>query len=390
MAQLKCKTGNYQCGGVCQSESKKCTKKAGEEASKTANDMAKLVKNTGKSKKAAGDSSPEANGKLANQLEKAMASEDKTEVNNATKALANKGQIAALGGKAAELGMIQTISEAAGIPVGDDILAEIESTKAVLGDEATNFRLEQSKDMAETSMQWARDNGYTGNVEAVLWTARPGALAEAGFPDIKQSKHPADLVVKFDDGKVLGISAKSSSTNSSKLKFKTRSARQVADNLGLESGKETMEAEKKFLGDNGFKSGKDLKKHMRANPDDPVTKAAQELGESMQTKARDELAGKLAGMSTQDASSALTDLFMDTENFGLPYIKATGTKSAGTKIDDPLNNEAIRGLREAQNIEFVPNGRFGLNIMADGKRLFNVNALYNGKKVATSLELLAK
>ena len=69
----------------------------------------------------------------------------------------------------------------------------------------------KSKIMAQEFKKWAKNNGYSGIVEQVWWTARPGSMKSAVGYDVDQKKNPTDILVKFTEGPCdgfLGLSAK--------------------------------------------------------------------------------------------------------------------------------------------------------------------------------------
>ena len=60
-----------------------------------------------------------------------------------------------------------------------------------------NSQTEKAKAMAKEVLSWSKDNGYSGKVKRVWWTAIPGILAKAVGKTVDSRKNPTDILVQF-------------------------------------------------------------------------------------------------------------------------------------------------------------------------------------------------
>lgn len=377
MAKPKCSEANYLCKGdkgfACIPKTNQCNSQKSQDASNTLDDISAAID------KAKG---------TTNDTETSYVKEVTKE--QATKGLnvaSEAGRLASLGGVAAEIGMIQEINKQIGKEPDQDAEKELASIRSKLGDEATDYRVNQAKSMVDESLKWAKENGYDGNVTDIIWTAKPGALAEAGFPDIPQKRHPADVVLKFDDGKALGISAKSSTTNSSKLTYKNRGLTSLENSLGLDLDDAIKEREQAYLTKKNLTKPQ-LRSRMKTNK--ALKKQTDNEGRRILKDTRDRIVEQFSSLEQSEVARTMEDLFLDTENFGLPYIKTTGLRSQPAKVVDPLNNPVIEALRNANNITFEPQSQFVVKVKADGKNVMDISPKYGKDKVASSILVIAR
>lgn len=371
MSTPKCSEKSYACEGprgvVCISKSKKCRSKLKEESSKQATKLSDTVQKT--KKKPVEDVSPE---KAKEEL----------------KQVAKAGQSSFLGGETNELAMVQAVNKRIGIDTDKEITDKIESNRKLLGDQNTNERIRQAEDMIDKSLDWAKENGFEGNVTGVVWTARPGSMAAAGItgPDgkaIVQAKHPADVVLQFDDGKSLGLSAKST-LGKSDITFKNRGAGTLGSSLGVDLSAANNSAMEKFTSDNGLSfSAKTRKSEIRANPD--LVKAANAARTKALGETRDTLFDSIQGKG----GDFLRSEFLDTDDQGLRYIKVTGT-SGESRISDPNDNKITRAIESGQEITYQKKGNDTVDVLIGGEKVFGIRAKAAGQAMASSIKFDVK
>lgn len=366
MSKPECSSSSYLCKGIkgyaCIPKSNQCSSLLDEKIVETINKLSETIKEQ--------------------RTDQAVTPEEASE---GLKKAASMGQIAALGGVAAEIGMINEINKEIGKETDQNIQEELTKIREKLGDEETEYRINQSKSMVKQSLLWAKENGYNGDISEVFWTARPGAMKDAGFPDVPQQKHPADLVVKFSDGKSLGISAKSSKTDNAKLPFKNRGINSLERELGFDLDDEQKKRESNFLSKVGVRSKSELKKKMRSNK--RINKQAQIEGRRILKQVQNKIVEQFS--KTDPVADALENMFLDTNDFGLPYIKVTGLATKRAKVDDPLNNSTITKLKKAKSVDFQATGGSNVRVLADGKVVMNIRPVYMNEKLATGIKVVA-
>jgi hypothetical protein len=78
-----------------------------------------------------------------------------------------------------------------------------------ISDEDFNNESERAYVMAESALEWAKNNNYGDNPTRVIWTARKGSLESAIAPYKPSKRNPTDVLLEFGKDNWLGISAKS-------------------------------------------------------------------------------------------------------------------------------------------------------------------------------------
>lgn len=245
-----------------------------------------------------------------------------------------------------------------------------------------NSQTEKAKAMAKEVLSWSKDNGYSGKVKRVWWTARPGILAKAVGKTVDSRKNPTDILVQFSDDKFLGLSAKSTKTQGD-IGFK---------NPGLGTIEKAVGKMPNFAQDavdtlmktypNLSTSASKRKSEIRA--DDGIGKAAEYLGTAVLNKIRDDLFKKLNGMREKDLVNYIINDWMDATAVYPRYIKITGMR-VGAKVEDPLSNSKLSKLMLG-NIKLVKVGNDSVGIMADGNRIMKMRAKYESQKLASTIK----
>jgi len=378
----KCAKENYPCEGpkgtACISRSKKCKGKPSEESQKNATKLKETV------------------AKAKERKPKTDEPEQKKEVENVSpeqageelKQVAKAGQASFLGGETNELAMVQAVNKKIGVETDSEITDKIEANRQLLGDKNTNERIRQAEDMINKSLDWAKANGFEGNVTGVVWTARPGSMAAAGISGqdgkaITQAKHPADVVLQFDDGKNLGLSAKST-LGKSDITFKNRGAGTLGSSLGVDLSAANNNAMNRFTQENGLSSSsKERKAQIRANPD--LVSSAN----AARTQALGETRDTLLNSIKDRGGDFLRSEFLDTDDQGLRYIKVTGT-SGDSRISDPNDNRITRAIASGQPISYEPKGNDTVNVIIGGEKVFGIRAKAAGQAMASSIKFDVK
>jgi hypothetical protein len=258
-----------------------------------------------------------------------------------------------------------------GVSVSDRFLrasGKIDPQEAALRDA-------QGGPMATAVLAWARDNGFTGAVTKVFWTALPGSLADAsGIPNIDQTKNPSDVVIEFDDGKRLGVSAKSTGSSTQKPAFKNRGAGTLGNTLGNSQLSDiNNEARDQFIADNNLTgSNKAISQILKQNKQ--LKDKASQIRNTVLRDTRDSLLGTLNSLPPEERSVFLREQFLDVVNDGLPTIKVTG-RSTNQRADvvDIRDNKIIRSLSPGVTFEKLGNDSI-LVTSETGDKLFAIRA----------------
>lgn len=245
-----------------------------------------------------------------------------------------------------------------------------------------NSQTEKAKAMAKEVLSWSKDNGYSGKVKRVWWTARPGILAKAVGKTVDSRKNPTDILVQFSDDKFLGLSAKSTKTQGD-IGFKNPGLGTIEKAVG-KMPNFAQDAVDTLMKNYPNLSTAASKRKAEIRADDGIGKAAEYLGTAVLNKIRDDLFKKLNGMREKDLVDYIINDWMDATAVYPRYIKITGMR-VGAKVEDPLSNSKLSKLMLG-NIKLVKVGNDSVGIMADGNRIMKMRAKYESQKLASTIK----
>lgn len=244
--------------------------------------------------------------------------------------------------------------------------------------------------MAQEFLKWAKDNGYSGKVKDVWWTARPGSMSSAVGKQVDQKKNPTDILVKFTSGPhdgFLGLSAKATKTKGD-IGFKNPGVGTVDKSLKIDLAGEY----KKTLDDTIKKlklpqSTSERKNYIRQNSG--IKAKTEEIGSSLLSNSRDILLARMDKMKQPELIKYLIQDWMDAELLYPPYIKVTGQ---GNKPPykavamDPTENEKLSALQKYKvTLEKVGNESIG--VKAGTKKIMKIRFKFESEKMASSMKL---
>lgn len=260
---------------------------------------------------------------------------------------------------------------------------QIEKKREKVGDDVYNDQDNKAKAMAQVLVQWAKSNGYDGNVTKVWWTARPGVLSKAVGVSVDSRKNPTDILVQFSGGEFLGLSAKSTK-GMSDIGFKNPGVGTVEKNLRIKlndiAQKAVEEIMKKYPDLSA--SAKKRKAEIRANQE--IIGQANLIGSGVLRDIRDRLFDKLTTISQSGVKRYLLTDWMDATESYPRYVKVTGMRTGAT-VEDPLANSKIAAL-SAEDVEFTKVGNDSIGVIAGGKRIMKMRAKYESQKLASAIK----
>jgi hypothetical protein len=259
---------------------------------------------------------------------------------------------------------------------------QLEIKKKKIGQKAYDSQDEKAKAMADEVIAWSKKNGYSGVVQKVWWTARPGVLSRAVGRTVDSRKNPTDVLIGFSGGEFLGVSAKSTKKQGD-IGFKNPGMGTVERKLGISLSQIPNTALETLLGEfpTLSKSSKARKEEIRSDP--KIKSRAEELGRVVLSDIADVLLKTVSSKS--DVLDYLLDDWLDAKDEVYPrYIKVTGMRR-GAKVEDPLANSKISALASG-DIEFVKIGNDSVGVLADGKKILKMRAKYESQKLASSMK----
>lgn len=341
-----CTSGNKPCGAICVNNSKKCRIEGGEPEP--------VVPITRKS------------------VEKALDGKSKDAKNSTFQANVNELAFAR--------DMVGGFDKVNGFSQDPEGVFTSSGEKA--GEPFAEDRNRMGSEMASLTKEWLAENGFTSPIAKVHWTARPGTLGEAiGDPTIDQKKHPADLVLEFEDGTFLGVSAKSSRKSRDKITFKGSGSGTLAKKLNNPNiASRVADLSDKFARENGIPD-KGREKIIRSNP--KLREKASKEGQKVIEAGRDELLSTFEGMGNAKSAKFIKDNFLDLDEQGLRYIRVTGRNNGNNKITDPRNYDLVNSL-DRGDFKFEAGGTGTINLVDNltKKKIMVIRAKFGGLPMA--------
>lgn len=242
--------------------------------------------------------------------------------------------------------------------------------------------------MAEDFLSWAKSNGYSG-VKKVYWTARPGFSFKAVVgKDVNQRKNPTDVLVEFNTGGFLGLSAKSTSGKGD-IGFKNPGVGTVDNDLGIKINDINKKAQDEIVKQFKLpKSASSRKTEIRKNK--AIQKVTDSIGSKVLNTCRDTLIERLNKQSQTERRNYIVESWIDaSQELFPPYVKVTGrgTKAPFTSsVEDPLNNPKLKSIL-SDRIMYEKVGNDSVGVKAGSKKILKMRFKFESEKLASSLKM---
>ena len=266
--------------------------------------------------------------------------------------------------------------------------------KVALSDDEYKDQIGRAEAMVKEFIKMAERKGYGTKIASVYWTAKPGFdfLPVVGVK-VNQVKFPADILIQYELGGFLGLSAKS--TISGDVSFKNPGVGTVDNDLGLNLAAYVQAAQDEALED--YPEFAAMSQKLRAHQmrkwkeaRNPAFKILNEKGGLVESYCRDQLFTKLNNItSQQERRRYLISSWMDATNAYPPYLKITGSGRKGRYNAigmDPLANSKMDALN-TKLITFVKAGKNSIKVSAGPTKLFNMRYKFSSYKFSGSMKL---
>lgn len=251
--------------------------------------------------------------------------------------------------------------------------------KSQLSSKEYQNQIDRSKRMACEVIRWAKSNGYCGKVEQVWWTARTGILSTVIGQDCKNN--PSDILLKFDDGALLGLSLKSSQTNGN-LKIKNVGI----GTLGIILNVNFMSSVFSKI-DNTFKKCNlpnnkiNRKKYIRNNP--KIQKYTRKIGNEVLLTLRNELFETYKKLNQDKMVKHLETVWLNSNKTNFPYIRVNGFGEKGNRgvlIEEP-------NKLKWNHISIKKTGNNSINFLVDDKPFIRLRLKWDTEPLAGCVKL---
>lgn len=244
----------------------------------------------------------------------------------------------------------------------------------------------RAKRMAAETRIWL-DQTKFGKIKSVQWIGRgPGELSDV-IPGAEGST-PADLVLTFSNGKILGISAKSTH-QSREIVYRSIGLGQIdialkSDLVGIRDRAEAKFVERHNLSTEPIHRKEEIKNSpiVGAAANEARNDVLRSIRNKLmvkfsmmpQPKLKSFVAGTLIGMSATVAPNIL------------PYIQVTGHGSGSVTITDPKKDNKRFAL-QTNKLELKKSGNDSITIEAGGINILRLRIKYGRVPLASPIEV---
>lgn len=234
--------------------------------------------------------------------------------------------------------------------------------------------------------KYVRKKGY-GSVRKVYWTADGFDWKKVVGVDVDPRYNPTDVLVEFNSGKFLGISAKSTQKRSGGITFKNPGLGTISKEFNLNLESYVKKKQDEFINSYDLPKTQDARKR-KIRADKELSKASEEVGNEILINIREKYYAKLNTMDQNKIRKHVLNLWMNSSEFTYPpYIKITG-RGTGTNfsadIEEPNDNPKIKSLTQ-EKLSVSKAGNYGIDVKAGSKKIFTIGTKFNSQKMASSI-----
>ena len=258
----------------------------------------------------------------------------------------------------------------------------------MITEEQADQQIGRAVAMVEEFLSWAKRNGYSG-IKETYWTARPGFSFKAVVGvDVDQRKNPTDVLVKFNKGGYLGLSAKSTKGKGD-IGFKNPGVGTVDKDLKLKLNDINKKEQDRIVKEFKLPSSASARKaEIRKNK--AIQMQTDRLGSKVLSDCRDVLLKKLNTLKADQRRDYIIKSWIDaSEELYPPYVKVTGrgTKAPySASVEDPLNNPKLKAIM-TERITFEEVGNDSVGVKAGSKKILKMRFKFESEKLASSLKM---
>jgi hypothetical protein len=242
--------------------------------------------------------------------------------------------------------------------------------------------------MSESFLAWAKREGYSG-VKNVYWTARPGfSFRNVVGVDVDQRKNPTDVLVEFNLGGFLGLSAKSTSGKGD-IGFKNPGVGTVDSDLRINISDINKKAQNKIIQEFKLPPAASARK-VAIRQNKALQKTTDLIGSSVLNECRNQLLTRLNKQTQSQRRDYIIKSWIDaSQELFPPYVKVTGrgTQSPySASVEDPLNNPKLKAIL-TERISYEDVGNDSVGVKAGTKKILKMRFKYESEKLASSLKM---
>lgn len=233
--------------------------------------------------------------------------------------------------------------------------------------------------MSQELEKFFEKNDY-GTIKKILWTGTSGV--KKYIPEAEPADHPADILVKFLDGRYLGLSLKSYSNE--KIELLNTSLKTFLDLAGKPND----------IYQHFVRREKEIVEQLNLDPSKfkrIITPEAKKEASKLLKELQFKLTDFLKSLPQEEVRSLILKKALKSYEMNPPYrrVKFVGSLTSGkVSIEDPLQDKVSTMVRESAKLEFLP-AKFGTNIYitSKGKRLLTIRVRYSKEPFKSGISL---
>jgi hypothetical protein len=245
----------------------------------------------------------------------------------------------------------------------------------------------KSKAMAEEFLKWVRKNKFASEVDHAWWTSRNGYLSKVLKIQVNSKENPCDVLVKFKNGKYLGISAKTT-TYHADLPFKSKGVKNVEKFLNLDLNKIVNKHTNKFVKKHKLHSTF-LKRKEQIRSKEKIAIDSEKQAKVMFNEIINEVHKKLTKCTQDKRKEFIIKHWLDSSKTTYPaYVKITAMGAEypfKVKIENPFENINIKYIKR-ENIKFIKTGNNSILVYAGKRKIMRIRVRSGSQKFASSIK----
>lgn len=259
--------------------------------------------------------------------------------------------------------------------------------KDQIGEDSYMIQAGRAKKMAEEALGWAKSNGYRGKVRDVWWTARRGDLGRAVGYKVDSDKNPTDTLLRFSDGKFLGLSAKATKRNKV-VGFKNPGLGTVDRHLGTNLEQIFKQAELEFADTFNLDVSR-VKRKSQIKANRKLVSAANVARDVLLETMRKELLTKMKRIPQKNLQHYLIHELMDASTLINPgYIKVTGKGTRhpySATVVDPFKNDDVEMIQNRSRIKIETAGKTGVGVSVKSSPILKIRPKFRDQAMASPM-----
>lgn len=276
-----------------------------------------------------------------------------------------------------------------GYHASEKVSGTLTEKRLTVGEEAYEIEMGRAEIMSHEALGWARENMFVQTATRVWWTKLPGAMESALGFSVNSTTNPTDILLQFDNGDFLGISAKSTGAASRDIGFANPGAGTMDTELELSLQAVIELHTSRFIETHNLPAdGPTRKERIRA--DAALIATANAARSVLLRRLADILFERMSSIDQNALRNHVLTIWLKAGGDMKPrYVKITGRGKKApytAKVSDPATCEKAHSVRFGY-LQVIRLGNDSIGIQADGKRILKCRFKFASQAMASSIKL---